>query len=530
MTRAKTEPKKRHYPANRKKPNRSKESYRANSPEALEKQRANLRIGRGPKKWQAGTTIKGAKPSRAVLEAMDIIQFAEDILGLSFDDRPAQKVILKALYGLPLTDDELEIYSVLTKGEKYVARERSEAVLVLGARSGKSFLSAVIACYEAIVNAEKWRRYLNPGEVGYILIVATRLLQSQQIIGAAVLRMLNNSKVSHYIDEAIATEIKLTNDLTIMSMPCNSTSGRGLPICCLILDELAWYRQEGPRQDDKIFKALRPRMSQFRGAKFLAISTPASKQGLLYSLYDEGLDKDRPTPNRLTVQGPTLLINPMVDPEFLESEKKRDPDNFDREFQALFCEQTDAFFPEDLLNKCFTLSGDIAYDSRYRYFAAVDQSGLSGNDLFAFSIAHTEKERTILDVQISWCTRDGDKIVKEIADVCGRYGIMKITIDRYGSGWVRQSFENAGFEVDVRPMLPQIYVNLKSLVISGRVSLPDIKGLRQGLLRTVGFYGRSATLSIGHERSKEGHGDEADSCACAVWLASKSQSGGLFYV
>ncbi len=330
------------YPKNRRKANRSRNSYRAKSSEARQRQLDNLAKGRGRKrKWQAGQPVKGAKPSQSDLESMDIIEFAVDVLGVSFDERPVQEVILRAQYGLPLTVEQLEIYHELTQGGKYHPHERSEGIYVLGARSGKSFLSSIVACYEAIVNAPKWRKYLNPGEIGYMIIVATRLLQSQQVIGAACLRMLENSKVKHFIADSVSTEISLTNALTIMSMPCNSTSARGLPICCLILDELGWYRQEGPKQDAEIFKALRPRMSQFRGAKFLAISTPGAKSGLLWDLFDEGMDPDRPTPNRVTVQAETIFVNPLVDPEFLESEKNRDIDKYEREFLARFCEACD---------------------------------------------------------------------------------------------------------------------------------------------------------------------------------------------
>ncbi|GAJ19291.1 unnamed protein product, partial [marine sediment metagenome] len=35
------------------------------------------------------------------------------------------------------------------------------------------------------------------------------------------------------------SELTLKNDMRILSLPCNTTAGRGLPILCLILDEIA---------------------------------------------------------------------------------------------------------------------------------------------------------------------------------------------------------------------------------------------------------------------------------------------------
>lgn len=520
---------KRYYPSNRRKSRRTKDSYRCKSPEGRAKQLANLAKGRGRPKNRPKILDTKVQLKINDIRDFDIIQFATGVLKVSFRERPAQETILRAQYGLPLNDEQLEIYDKLTKGQKYIpGYERTEGIYVLGARSGKSFLSSIVALYESTVREPRYRKYLNPGERGYVIIVATRLLQSQMIIGASCLRMLENSRIAHFVEDAIACEILLKNSISILSLPCSSTAGRGLPICTLLLDEVAWYRQEGPKQDVEIFRALRPRMSQFRGAKFLAISTPASKQGLLYDLYEEGIDRDRPTPARLTVHGSTLEINPEVDPEFLESEKRRDPDNYSREFDAIFCEQVDSFFPSDKLLECFSLSGDVPFDSRYRYHCAVDQSGLSGRDRFAMSIAHRERDGMVVDVQRRWATKSGSRIIAEIKETVTPYGISSVSVDRYAGGWVKEAFERQGFEVTVRDLLPPIYVNMKSLVISGSLSLPDVKGLREGLLRTVAFYGKSNKLSIGHERTSEGHGDEADSAATAVWMASSKQQGGYF--
>jgi hypothetical protein len=457
------------------------------------------------------------------------MEFCLDVLGVSFSERPAQEVILRAMYGLPLDDDQKQIYMELTHGDVYSAgQEKTEGVFVLGARSGKSFLSSIIGLYEATVRSPQWRKYLMMGERGYVIITATRLLQAQQIIGAACLRLLENSRIDYLIDEPTACEIPLVNGINILSMPCSSTAGRGLPIVCLILDELGWYTQEGPKCDVNVYRALRPRMSQFRGAKFLAISTPASKVGLLYELFDEGLDSERPTPLRLTVHGETLFINPTVDPDFLESERNRDPDNYSREFQAEFAESVSAFFPSDKLLECFRLPGDVKPDHKYRYYAAVDQSGLTGADRFAFSISHRSKEEIFVDILRSWQTKSGSAIIAEIATICKDYNITSVAVDRYAGGWVREAFEREGLAVEIRPLLPEVYINMKSLVISGSVLLPDHRGLRQGLLRTNAFYSRSNRLSIGHERSSEGHGDEADSAATAIFLASSKRQGGYF--
>ncbi|GAJ20068.1 unnamed protein product, partial [marine sediment metagenome] len=118
------------------------------------------------------------------LQDLDILEFStgKDWLGLSFMKRPAQEVILRVIYGLPLNENQLKIYRKITKNRKEFEAEieKEEAILVLGARSGKSLLASVIALYEA--TRDKWRKYLNRGEAGYIEVISTRQKQSEAII------------------------------------------------------------------------------------------------------------------------------------------------------------------------------------------------------------------------------------------------------------------------------------------------------------------------------------------------------------
>ena len=336
--------------------------------------------------------------------------------------------------------------------------------------------------------------------------------------------MLANSKIADLIEDSFSTELILTNGITIQSLPCSSTAGRGIPICCLILDEIGWYRLEGPKADEEIVNALRPRMSQFPGAKLLAISTPASKQGILWSMFDEGPD----VPGRLTVKAETAFMNPTIDPAFLESEKCRNPDNYQREFMAEFSESVSAFFPFAKIDEACVLGGDILPKVSNRYYAGIDQSGLTGRDRFALAIAHKEKETVFIDLVRSWATTSGKQIIGEIRGILKGYGITSVCLDKYGAGWVKQQFEDIGIEVEIREALPAIYQNLKSLIMANAIKIPDTKPIRTGLLRTNAFFGRNGTLSIQRERTESGHGDECDALATAAWQASSKSTGGYF--
>jgi len=492
---------------------RKKSSFIAKDPEARAKQLANLKRGKTPGTLPA--IIEKAKK----LQDLNIIEFAtgENWLNLSFKDRPAQEVILRVIYGLPLNDDQLKIYHKLTKNKKEfeAGEEKAEAVLALGARSGKSLEASIIAIYEA--TRSKWQKYLNKGESGYVVVVSTRQKQSEQIIGANCLRLMENSyNLRGLIKDSTQSELTLKNNMKIISLPCNATSGRGLPIACLIFDEIAHFYTEGVKADETIFNALRPRQVQFPGCKLIMISTPAAKQGIFFNFFDEGFK----TPGRLTAQAPTLFMNPLVDHKFLQKEKKRDIDNYLREFEAQFSEKLEAFFSYEIIVNALKLAGDLPYNPEYSYFAGIDASGLAGRDKFALSICHNQGTDVYIDKAVTWDIKDGDLIMADIEKIMGIYNITKVSIDRYAKGWVQNALEKIGLKVEIRPSLTEIFVNLKSLMLGNRLFLPDIQGIKKALQNTIGFYGRNNALSISHSRDSEGHGDILDAIATSAFNAS----------
>jgi len=450
------------------------------------------------------------------LQDIDIIEFAtdSDYLGLSFKDRPAQEVVLRVLYGLPLDDDQLKIYQKLTKNkEEFEAGiEKEEAVLVCGARSGKSLIASICALYES--TRKKWRKCLGKGEFGYAVIISTRQRQSEQIIQANCLRLLQNSpNLKGLIKDSTMSELTLKNNMKIVSSPCVSNSYRGVPIYFLACDEIGHFFTEGPKADSEILGALLPRMSQFYGAKLLLISTPSAKQGSLWNEFEKGFKKHK----RLTAQSDSLFMNPLINKEFLAKEKERDLDNYNREFLAEFCEKAEAFLSLELVENALKLAGDLPYKEGNRYFMGIDASGLSGRDKFALAIAHKQGLDVYIDLVKSWDLKDPDLIMKDIEGIAKIYRIKKTTIDRFARGWVENSLKKIGLLVDIRLSLAAIFVNIKSLMLGNRLYLPDNLGIKQSFLNTQSYYGRNNALSIAHERNSAGHSDEADAIATAAF-------------
>jgi len=289
----------------------------------------------------------------------------------------------------------------------------------------------------------------------------------------------------------------------------------------LILDELAFYRLEGPKADEAIFNSLRPRQAQFTGNKLFMISTAGAKQGLFWQYFNEGFNiKDR-----LTCQAPTDFVNTMIPKEFLEKEKARDIDNYMREYEAIFAERMESFFSYDMLNECFILPGDQKYIPTFTYNLGIDASGLAGRDLFGLAISHRQGPKIIIDYAKSFNTKNLDIIVNEIKELKKNYNLGIAVIDRFAKGFVRAFLVKLGLIVVIRPSLADIYVNAKSLAISGNLSLPINNELKKGLLNTQAFYSKSNSLTIGHPRDSAGHSDLADAVITSVFQSSRIIEG-----
>ena len=486
------------------------------TPETKKTRWSNLKQFQDKTPEEVELETKKVEKAKKKLQALNIIEFAtgKDWLNISFKKRPAQGVILRVIYGLPLNNNQLKIYRKITKNRKEFEAEieKEEAILVLGARSGKSLIASIIALYEA--TRKKWAKYLMKGESGYCVVISTKQRQSEQIIGANCLRLMENSpNLEGYIRDHTQSELILKNNMRILSLPCTTRAGLGLPIICLIFDEIGHFYTEGAKADKDIFDYTNPRRAQFPGSKLVLISTPSAKQGLLWDFFDKGFKEHK----RLTAQAETLFMNPLVDKNFLEKEKKRDIDSYRREFKAEFAERVEAFLSYDLVVNSLKLAGDLPFKSEYRYFCGIDASGLAGRDKFSLAIAHEQGNDIYVDKVKSWDLKDPDPIMADIKELAGIYNFVKVSIDRYAKGWVKNALEKIGLEVNIRPFLAEIYVNVKSLMLGDRLYLPDNQGIKKAFLNAQAFYGRNNALSIAHSRDSEGHSDEADAIATAVF-------------
>jgi Terminase large subunit, T4likevirus-type, N-terminal len=277
---------------------------------------------------------------------LNIIEFLEhpDLL----NDRslsPMQRVILKAIYGLPLDESELDIYYAATKLERYEATEQREATVIAGRRSGKtSKIAAPIVIYEAFRD-----HGLPQGEVAFVLLTAPQLYQAK-IAFRSIRRYLHQSRIlSRRIIRETQDEIWLDNGVVIACYPASFIAVRGVSIIAVICDEMAFWPHESSaaNPEQEILDALQPGMANVARSKLIKISTPFGKQGVLYTEFQRRAELDFPV-----FQVPTSLMNPAIRASELERYRKKGLQKYQREFNAEFSENLTAWIDRDMLDRC----------------------------------------------------------------------------------------------------------------------------------------------------------------------------------
>jgi len=113
---------------------------------------------------------------------MNILEACQDprLFAPWFKDRATWQpwfAFLAALFALPMTEDQREIYRACTGRDEPPKERATEAWLVCGRRAGKSFVLALTSVFLACFH--DWRPYLSPGEAGSIMIVAADRRQAR---------------------------------------------------------------------------------------------------------------------------------------------------------------------------------------------------------------------------------------------------------------------------------------------------------------------------------------------------------------
>lgn len=347
-------------------------------------------------------------------EFLNILEFIDRFDLLPDGLYPVQKFILKLYYGIPLDEslpdkngDRIRIQDRYGKFKGYLTevqyleylheqghcnikvqepKTRRELILVLGRRSGKSTLSSIVTVYELyrLLRRGCPQTYYGMPAGSEIRIICVANDKEQAEI---VYQVISNytTTLDYFTDSLVhdtktyqrfqtATDVEKfgkgdiknggrgTLTVTFKSSVAKGLRGRGNII--VILDEIAFFGDDGKSSAKEIYRAITPATAQFSPkdvndrripvgpteGKVILISSPDAKSGFFYRQYQTSLSGGKASRDMLMIQAPTWEVNPTLDPDYYETEYAKDPVAFDTEHGAKFSDRVRGWIedPKDL--------------------------------------------------------------------------------------------------------------------------------------------------------------------------------------
>jgi hypothetical protein len=327
-------------------------------------------------------------------EFLTIIEFIDKFKLLPYGLYPVQRFIVKLYYNILLDDVDKSIRITDRFGEKVLhefteaeylrylydhgrcnvreqdGKHRRELILVLGRRSGKSALSAIFASYELYKLLRRGSPQsfygLIPGSEIRVLCIANDKEQASIVYGD----MQSHVEAVDYFKNSIANTTqtyvrfrtegdrkkfgdngKASVTATFKSSIAKGLRGRG--IICAILDEIAFFVDDGKSSAERVYKAIFPSLAQFSPkdpknkhkpvgpseGRMILISSPDAREGFLYRMYQMAMSMDKASESMLVIQAPTWEVNPTLSSEYYETEYAKDPKSFMTEHGAEFSDR-----------------------------------------------------------------------------------------------------------------------------------------------------------------------------------------------
>jgi hypothetical protein len=428
-------------------------------------------------------------------------------------------VFLKALFALPMTEDDLTLYRQCTGRQNPPDKPFAEAWVPTGRRSGKSFMAALVGVFLACF--KDYRKYLAPGERAHVLIVAADRAQAQVILRYVKGFLASNPMLSKLVESEKAESVDLTNGVTIQVATSSYRSIRGFTVVAAICDEIAFWRSEvdSANPANEVLRAIRPALATIPDSLLLCISSPWARTGPLYEAFNRHHGRD--DSDVLVWNADTPTMNPTISQKIIDRDTKIDPEMALSEWGGAFRSDLESFLPLEAIEAVivqgrFELPPRLAAGLSYRAFA--DPSG-GRRDAATLAITHREGERVILDLARAWkAPHDPSIVTWEMANVLKSYGLSRVTGDRYAGAWPEQEFLKHGISYSPSDRDKSgLYLAFLPMVLSGQVELLDLKHLKAelvGLERRARSGGRD---SVDH--APRAHDDLANAVAGACTLS-----------
>lgn len=421
-----------------------------------------------------------------IVEAIADERLFRPYLGEQLDSWKPWGIALRCLYGLPVKSGKgAELVRECTGRDaaELPADGFQTALFLVGRRSGKSRIAAVIGAFEALFGGHEAR--LATGETGIIPIISPTKYQSsivwkylRAVFGTPLLKQ-------EVLDEQEGAKVlALRNGLEIRILTGDWRTVRGPSVVCAILDEVCFLgmtEESKVRSDEELVRAVRPALMTTRG-KLIAISSKYARRGWAYKTWTKYHGSNKGVSpsfsqawNALVWDAPSKRMNPTLSQAEIDAAFAEDPAAARSEFGGEWREDICEYVPRSLV-EALVIKGrkELLPRQSHQYVAFSDLSG-GRSDAAGLAIAHREGRKVIVDLARLWkAPFNPHNVVRQQSDELKRFGLRRVTGDNYSAEFVAQSFESCGIRyIKADRPKSELYLELLPRLCSAEIELLD---------------------------------------------------------
>lgn len=459
----------------------------------------------------------------------------KDLFGRTFAGPTfaAWRTVAKILEGRRLDSRELALYRALTGREQPPTAPFQEAYLVKPRRAGGTLFAAALGLHAAL---QDYRKRLGPGEVATVAMIASDRRQARQLMNYCKGLIADSPTIAAAVTSQTQETISFAHRVNLEVHIASFRSTRGYSYAAVILDELAFFRDDmSANPDVELIRAVRPGLANL-GGRLLGLSSPHAKRGHLFEMFRAHYGQPSDV---LVLKADHTQLNPTLDPKVIERAMAEDPEAARSEWFGEFRSDVSQWLADELIDIALE-SGRLKAGRPYPSVAFVDMSG-GRHDASVLAIAHAETapespRATIrgdgnpappvvrLDVLHTVpAPHEPSAVVEDFAKALRDRGLRKVVGDRYAGAWVSDAFQKAGIEYEPSELdKSAIYCEALPLFAERRVELLEDKRLVTEL-RLLERRPRTGGRGDMVDHQPRGHDDAANACCGALWLAAKIQ-------
>ncbi len=361
------------------------------------------------------------------------------------------------------------------------------------------------------------------------VVLAPSLRQSRKNIAkiASFARQVVAKGLDVFEDKPTTTKLVFRNGSSIEALPNNPATIRGDTVHIIYADELNYIQNAEELYDAMIFTL------NTTNGRFIGTSTPGSRDSLFYKMCMDDVKFKGFSRHQVRFRE-ALEPNGPLKPEIVERIKQQlneDPWRWQREMEADFAEDEDAWFGLSLIERCVVQ--DIktfedpetipsSFPTKGVFYAGCDLGKKRDHSAVALVEKTAEGELRLVHLRSFRLGTEYAQVMGHLHNINKRLdAVHTIEIDQTGVGeafveeTIRSGLKNAHGTMLMLPMKQQILVYMKKTMQEGKLSIPYDPELINEI--NVERYKLTKTGQTEFSHPDGTHDDRLWALALAVW-------------